>query len=878
LRKIDIIKKCSGYGADRMNAKIFKIGMGIFVFALIIVLFVLLGNNLSRGDPRGGETYLGEPTTNCVCHPSHITNWSATDHADVEGDFQNKHGTNVYNNSFCAPCHVLGYKETGLGGFDPAEPWDSTNNTKMWMIQCENCHGPASSHTASPMVDNINIDRDPFTACSGTEFAGCHKGDHQFGSQDYPGWNASKHAPWDDIPGGEFFMNTYCARCKSPSQWDPQATRQDADTIPPDEFRGITCGDCHNPHSVTLYNAQLKWDPDLICEQCHTDEHHETVRNSQFSGTPSVNVDEYPYMDNLTCIDCHMFETSRSLPDPWQKNGHLFEPAIEACVYCHTDVYNNTPAANYDPGNATAMAEWDAWNATLQQALQNYSDLITSTELAYYILENEVEDLLIDVENLMAIAVDNGRWTPELDDIFEQAEYDYLLADHQSHGAHNPSYTFALLNASKANLTIIYDDLSMGILKGEVTNASGPISGVNISVNGNSVNTDSNGYYTLIITPDIYTVTAFKMDSVNETVTDVTILEARITWLNFTIEEDFDNDGIPDSIDDDDDNDSYLDEFDAFPLDPLEWEDTDSDDIGDNADSDDDNDGYPDVDDVFPKDPTEWQDTDSDGIGDNSDLDDDGDGVLDDADAFPLDPLEWEDTDLDGTGDNADVNDDNDGYVDEDDVFPKDPTEWSDFDSDGVGDNADLDDDGDGVLDVNDSFPFDPTEHLDTDKDSIGDNTDLDDDGDGFLDTDDEFPKDSTEWIDTDSDGIGNNADLNDDGDDYPDFLDKFPLDPTEWADNDKDNIGDNMDPDDDNDGHLDDDDDYPLDYPLDSSRWIKEEEVKSDSSFLFVLIVIVIIATILAILYVLRKMKVPPKEDVKSENEELPPPPPPPE
>jgi len=61
------------------------------------------------------------------------------------------------------------------------------------------------------------------------------------------------------------------------------------------------------------------------------------------------------------------------------------------------------------------------------------------------------------------------------------------------------------------------------------------------------------------------------------------------------VQSDYDNDGIPDSIDTDDDNDGVLDTADAFPFDASESVDTDNDGIGNNADTDDDNDGISDV-------------------------------------------------------------------------------------------------------------------------------------------------------------------------------------------------------------------------------------------------------------------------------------------
>lgn len=64
---------------------------------------------------------------------------------------------------------------------------------------------------------------------------------------------------------------------------------------------------------------------------------------------------------------------------------------------------------------------------------------------------------------------------------------------------------------------------------------------------------------------------------------------------NTSIENDFDNDGIPDSTDTDDDNDGIPDTSDAFPLSAAESIDTDNDGVGNNADSDDDGDGITDV-------------------------------------------------------------------------------------------------------------------------------------------------------------------------------------------------------------------------------------------------------------------------------------------
>ncbi|MDB4602745.1 hypothetical protein OAH71_02415 [Euryarchaeota archaeon] len=285
---------------------------------------------------------------------------------------------------------------------------------------------------------------------------------------------------------------------------------------------------------------------------------------------------------------------------------------------------------------------------------------------------------------------------------------------------------------------------------------------------------------------------------------------------------DTDFDGIPDIIDPDDDNDGYLDDLDAFPLDPNEWIDTDGDGIGNNVDTDDDNDGWSDLTEIDCGDSDPLNETstpadfDNDNICDNLDSDDDNDTYDDSNDDFPFDECAVLDTDMDGMPDwiflncntnlSEDIDDDNDGYNDTNDSHPQDSTEWLDTDNDGIGNNADTDDDGDNVPDQFDVFPLDSTEWLDSDGDGVGDNADTDDDNDGVPDLSDDFPNDANETTDTDGDGIGNNADDDDDGDGYLDIYDQFPLDSTEWFDTDLDGIGNNADPDDDGDGWTDND------------------------------------------------------------------------
>lgn len=282
---------------------------------------------------------------------------------------------------------------------------------------------------------------------------------------------------------------------------------------------------------------------------------------------------------------------------------------------------------------------------------------------------------------------------------------------------------------------------------------------------------------------------------------------------------DTDNDGIPDTEDDDIDGDGVPNALDAFALDFFESADSDGDGIGNNADNDDDNDGFrDDVELSLSSDPLDAQskpsDIDLDGIPDSLDDDIDGDGFPNEIDLFPLDATEQADADLDGIGDNVDVDDDNDTFSDSVEIaVGTDPLDSSSFptdlDGDGIPNELDDDIDGDGVLNDNDDLPLDPNDSVDTDGDGIGDSVDTDDDGDGYADVDEvtagSDPLDSLSLpADLDNDGTPDVIDSDIDGDGVDNISDAFPRDKTEQLDFDLDGIGNNTDLDDDNDGYTD--------------------------------------------------------------------------
>ncbi len=144
---------------------------------------------------------------------------------------------------------------------------------------------------------------------------------------------------------------------------------------------------------------------------------------------------------------------------------------------------------------------------------------------------------------------------------------------------------------------------------------------------------------------------------------DLHCINCIINTNDCALNQDTDDDGIPDGEDSDMDGDG----------------------IPDSEDPDIDGDGIPNEDDPYPYAPGGDTDTDGDGIPDYLDPDMDGDGIPND-----------EDPDIDG-----------DGIPNEDDPYPYVPND-TDTDGDGIPDNQDPDIDGDGIPNGEDPYPYTP--------------------------------------------------------------------------------------------------------------------------------------------------------------------------
>lgn len=143
-------------------------------------------------------------------------------------------------------------------------------------------------------------------------------------------WKESSHGN----SYGSSNSNTYCAKCHSPFQADPEATHSNHDPVPQEEWQGVTCSSCHPPHSkrvewgtpIGYYDvAEQEWTPvyegdtNELCTHCHESWRHESI----FSPGPGNTMEK----KGVECIDCHMpvVPTEGTDKDHRSHNWHILE-------------------------------------------------------------------------------------------------------------------------------------------------------------------------------------------------------------------------------------------------------------------------------------------------------------------------------------------------------------------------------------------------------------------------------------------------------------------------------------------------------------------------------------------------------------------------
>lgn len=283
------------------------------------------------------------------------------------------HGTFANWNARCAECHSTNFQKN----YNPK----TDGYTSQWSdinVACEACHGPGSQH--------INVINKPFKTSEGnkqpnnneaayyskkiasnTEMidmcGGCHSRRQQIKDLTRPGNYYDKHRlqlldenmyfPDGQIQDEVFVLGSFL-----------QSKMHAA---------GVSCLDCHNPHS-----GQLKAEPRKLCTQCHSEK---SVDNKAHRLHAAQTVE---------CIDCHMPERTFMVIDARRDHRfHIPNPALArkhnvplACDNCHNEKPKSWAISALDlsntsqwPGIMASARDRDRSSIHLVKALRSQQTL-----------------------------------------------------------------------------------------------------------------------------------------------------------------------------------------------------------------------------------------------------------------------------------------------------------------------------------------------------------------------------------------------------------------------------------------------------------------------------------------------------------------------
>jgi tetratricopeptide (TPR) repeat protein len=307
-------------------------------------------------------------------------------------------GRNQTWNYMCAECHSTDLRKNyDLATDSYATKWSEIN------VSCETCHGPGSEHVAwgqkhkdasyGNHADNgllVNL-----TPAKGS-------------------WGTSESSPdtmhWKGDPRSHAEIET-CAPCHSrrhPITANPQPGRPFLDSYLPSLLEedvyyadgqiqeedyewgsfiqskmyheGVTCSDCHNPHSGKLASTNFN----AVCEKCHSTAKFDTPQHHHHKAESS----------GALCVSCHMPTRTYMVVDA--RRDHSFRVprpdfsvaygTPNACNQCHKDKSNawaaDAVAKWYGPNRrqeAQFVAALDAGWRGLPTAESALTELISDT-------------------------------------------------------------------------------------------------------------------------------------------------------------------------------------------------------------------------------------------------------------------------------------------------------------------------------------------------------------------------------------------------------------------------------------------------------------------------------------------------------------------
>jgi len=297
-------------------------------------------------------------------------------------------GINQNWNFMCADCHSTNLqKNYDLANKEYNTTWSVIN------VSCEACHGPASRHITWAEKNSTDIRNKGFSVAfnerdniawlmdsetgnakrshpkqTNTEIEACAQC-HSRRSTNYP--NAQpEHALLDNFQVALLTDPLYYAD----GQINDEVYEYGSFVQSKMYHAGVTCSDCHQPHSLKLRVKGNK-----LCAQCHLPTKYDSAMHHSHK----------PDTEGAQCVNCHMPEKKYMVVDP--RRDHSFRiprPDLSvtlgvpnACTQCHADKSAQWAAAelvkkNGEPRKGHYAEALNAGREGLPSAEQLLAELI----------------------------------------------------------------------------------------------------------------------------------------------------------------------------------------------------------------------------------------------------------------------------------------------------------------------------------------------------------------------------------------------------------------------------------------------------------------------------------------------------------------------
>lgn len=253
------------------------------------------------------------------------------------------HWTGPYRNwnSRCVSCHVTGFTK----GYQPRENRYESQWSEMG-VGCEACHGPGEAHIAwaeKPGLESLKTYTKVDDAGLTVSFEGANAAEVCAGCH-----SRRESLDADTPPPGSPFDENYRLTLLREGLYHADGQIEDEVYVYGSflqskmHTRGVSCGDCHQPHSAELVFDDIN----AVCTQCHNPEGRKDYPTLKAASYVSPVHHRHRFGSEATqCVNCHMPETTYMGVDP--RRDHSFRvprPDLtlkldtpNACNGCHTD-------------------------------------------------------------------------------------------------------------------------------------------------------------------------------------------------------------------------------------------------------------------------------------------------------------------------------------------------------------------------------------------------------------------------------------------------------------------------------------------------------------------------------------------------------------